>query len=351
MGDDKGMSLLAVFGLPPTSHEDDPHRGVLAAMELREKFATAGWRASCGVATGRAFCGPNTDAARQEYTILGTVVNLAARLAQFSEGRVLCDGATFQATAARVRYTALPPFRFKGIPRSVTVFEPSGPAPRVAEGVGMVGRAGVFSRLRSAAGTLAEGKCFLGVIEGDAGIGKSTLVSAWIKDLAQSGVRVLEGAGEAIHATTPYFAWRGILQSLLHLSAAQDVDRVLEQCRGIGRERSAPLLNDVLNLGIPESDLTRQMSGRIRADNTRELVVALVAAEAEQGPLCLVLEDCHWMDSASLALAAAVAAVEGPLLMVCTIRRMTGARGPALAGLCELPRAERIYLSPWSRRK
>ncbi len=32
--DDKGSTLLAVFGLPPLSHEDDATRGVLAALSI-----------------------------------------------------------------------------------------------------------------------------------------------------------------------------------------------------------------------------------------------------------------------------------------------------------------------------
>jgi hypothetical protein len=32
--DDKGSTLLAVFGLPPLSHEDDATRGVLAGLSV-----------------------------------------------------------------------------------------------------------------------------------------------------------------------------------------------------------------------------------------------------------------------------------------------------------------------------
>lgn len=32
--DDKGSTLIAVFGLPPLSHEDDATRGVLAALSI-----------------------------------------------------------------------------------------------------------------------------------------------------------------------------------------------------------------------------------------------------------------------------------------------------------------------------
>jgi hypothetical protein len=38
--DDKGGVLIAAFGLPPMSHEDDPQRAVEAAMEIKKILET-----------------------------------------------------------------------------------------------------------------------------------------------------------------------------------------------------------------------------------------------------------------------------------------------------------------------
>ena len=32
--DDKGSTLIAVFGLPPLAHENDPVRGLLSALQI-----------------------------------------------------------------------------------------------------------------------------------------------------------------------------------------------------------------------------------------------------------------------------------------------------------------------------
>ena len=40
MTDDKGLVCVAVLGLPPLPHEDDPRRAVLAAMQLIEGIHT-----------------------------------------------------------------------------------------------------------------------------------------------------------------------------------------------------------------------------------------------------------------------------------------------------------------------
>eukprot|EP00049_Salpingoeca_infusionum_P012643 m.232666 g.232666 ORF g.232666 m.232666 type:complete len:1227 (+) comp15237_c2_seq1:290-3970(+) len=85
--DDKGVLVLCAMGLPPLQHSDDPERAVSAALALAENIRQLSFsdpsiklRAAIGVCTGRAFCGVVGSAIRQEYTLMGNVVNLAARL-------------------------------------------------------------------------------------------------------------------------------------------------------------------------------------------------------------------------------------------------------------------------------
>jgi hypothetical protein len=49
--------LIAGFGLPPLSHEDDPIRAVETAVEINAKLQEIGVACSIGVTTGFAFCG------------------------------------------------------------------------------------------------------------------------------------------------------------------------------------------------------------------------------------------------------------------------------------------------------
>lgn len=92
--DDKGLSLIAVLGMPPFAHADDPHRGLQLAQRMRALFEAEGLRPSIGVTTGPAFCGVIGSRRRREYSMIGDVVNLAARLMVASQGGLLCDQAT-----------------------------------------------------------------------------------------------------------------------------------------------------------------------------------------------------------------------------------------------------------------
>jgi class 3 adenylate cyclase len=66
MIDDKGSVLIAGFGLPPFSHEDDANRAVETALEIHARLSELNTACSIGVTTGRAFCGDVGTSQRRE---------------------------------------------------------------------------------------------------------------------------------------------------------------------------------------------------------------------------------------------------------------------------------------------
>ena len=82
--DEKGTTLVAAFGVPPFSHEDDPTRAVQAALTVQAAIRGLGLSAGVGIATGPALSGPVGNARRRDFAVLGPHVNLAARLMQAS---------------------------------------------------------------------------------------------------------------------------------------------------------------------------------------------------------------------------------------------------------------------------
>ena len=66
--DDKGITIVAALGLPPFAHEDDPARGVQAALMISRELDGLKVRSNIGITTGRIFCGSIGNDSRREYT-------------------------------------------------------------------------------------------------------------------------------------------------------------------------------------------------------------------------------------------------------------------------------------------
>jgi class 3 adenylate cyclase len=81
-------------------------------------------RHSTGIATGMAFCGIVGSATRREYTMIGDVVNLSARLMQAAKGGILCGPVTHDASRADVRYQPFGSIHVKGKTDEIRVYSP-----------------------------------------------------------------------------------------------------------------------------------------------------------------------------------------------------------------------------------
>jgi class 3 adenylate cyclase/tetratricopeptide (TPR) repeat protein len=315
--DEKGVKLIGVFGLPGVSHEDDPVRAVLTAFDMIERFNQLRVECSIGIATGRAFCGVLGSENRRDYTVMGDMVNLSARLMQSAEGGILCDEETYRAGQMRLAFRASRPIAIKGKAEPVTAYSPTGehsdamasPASAPGRSAAMVGRSTEVAELDEILTGLMNGRSEALAIEGEAGIGKSRLIEHLLTAAESKGARTLFGAGDAIEAATPYRAWRAVLSQLLELDSLP-LDRETRRNHALAvlvedEELAplAPLLNAILPLEIPDSDLTEKMDADVRADNIRLIVTRLVQRVAQETPLLLVLDDAHWLDSSSWQLA------------------------------------------------
>ncbi|XP_077868154.1 adenylate cyclase type 10-like [Saccoglossus kowalevskii] len=94
---DKGCTFLAIFGLPGDKHEDDCAHALQCSHKMHDllKSTPSIIQVSIGVTTGKTFCGVVGHKYRHEYTVIGSKVNMAARLMMHYPGRLSCDSETF----------------------------------------------------------------------------------------------------------------------------------------------------------------------------------------------------------------------------------------------------------------
>ena len=165
-----------------------------------------------------------------------------------------------------------------------------------------------------------RGERQVGFVTGEAGIGKTTLVEAFIAR-AEGEEALWIGHGQCIEQYGIGDAYLPVLEALRRL------------CRGPAGQRFIALLGQYAPswlvqmptlLGAAELDaLQRRGLGATHERMLRELAEAMEALTAAR-PLILVLEDLHWSDSATLELLACVARrwEKARLLIIGTYRPM-----------------------------
>jgi class 3 adenylate cyclase len=134
-----GDGMMAVFGAPiihDDSELDDVNRAVQAALEMQNVFREllVSWEKQLGhelvtglgigVCTGMAVVGNVGSTKRVEHTVIGPVVNLAARLSKLAtSGQTLLDKETYQRTSLAMSAEPLDPVTVQGFSEPVPVYK------------------------------------------------------------------------------------------------------------------------------------------------------------------------------------------------------------------------------------
>ncbi|MEM7588387.1 MAG: adenylate/guanylate cyclase domain-containing protein, partial [Acidobacteriota bacterium] len=358
---DKGTYLFSVFGAP-VAHEDDAARAVAAALELRDlsRRATAIVDPRLGISQGRLHTGPSGSPSRQTYTALGDETNVAARLmSHAAAGEILASDRIARAAAPWFRFRELGSLALKGKQDQLLVHRVLGSRDAAGNTSSsddvLVGRRAEREQLsRMLRHLIAHREHTTIVIEGEAGIGKSCLVEDLLRHARTLELRAFVGAADAIEDATPFLAWQPIWRALFGIDGLDEVaaeTRVRNVLKILDDDRSrelAPLLNPLLSLDLPPSSLTAQLYGKPRAESTRDLLIALLRKFSRSQPLLIVIEDVHWLDSASWDFVETMVYEGLPLVLILATRPSTAASAAPQRRLYELPAVSRLQLGPLS---
>ncbi len=368
--DDKGITIVAALGLPPFAHEDDPARGVQAALMIRKELAKLKVRSYIGITTGRIFCGSIGNDSRREYTTIGNAVNLSARLMGAAVRQdeliekfgipILCDRVTYDAAKDAVAFEPLPPQQVKGRDEPVEVFHPLDQKKSVIRPrTELIGRQEEKAMIANALQELSRGEEHQTLIlQGEAGIGKSRLFEDLVRQAETLRVTMFIGGGDPIERTNSYHAWRPIFNRIFDIdeltgkAASAEEARSLIQHRVLAKLREVdpdlaryfPLLDVILPMHVPDNELTSAMTGELRSSNVREILSRVLASLAEETPLLIVLEDLHWFDSASWALLVDVQQKVRPIFLALNTRPLSDPVPVQFKQLLDYPGARLVKL-------
>lgn len=286
-GDD---GLMAYFGFP-VAVEDAAARSLTAAWQLSRELDSHGLSVRIGIASGQV--------AVSGQQAFGDHVHLAARLrAAAQPGQILVAPSTHErvGTAFRLeRWGGAHELKDFGSLNGVYRLdglntERRGPGANVGitSIASFVGRERELLQLREAWALACAGKQQWCAVQGEAGIGKTRLLQEFVHELQAQGACCVEIVGQAHAGSSPFAAVVDALRG--HWAAA------------LGGDCLPPHgLDELLRLlasedGDPPSPEAPEQ--RLFGDLLLEGLRSLARAE----PLCLIVDDAHWLDPSSVEL-------------------------------------------------
>ena len=317
-----GDGVMALFGAP-IAHEDHVHGALSAALAIQEGLVplqedvrrTHGveFKIRMGINTGLVVVGAIGRDLRMDYTAVGDTTNLAARLLGLAKpGQIVVSQRTQHLRDGFFVFEDLGEFQVKGKTDPVRVYA----LVREIQGrtrlevskerglTALVGRDAEIQRLRQIYQRAAGGDGAIVLLAGDPGVGKSRLLYEFLRRLDGAGAVELETTCASYGRA---MAYRPIVEALRrYLDLPDGVpgeevrSRVAEQLRFLRFEGDEPaiLLAHFLGVSAPPEFLSR-LSGPQLKERTLGAICDVFLRMSEAGPVILIVENMHWVDTAS----------------------------------------------------
>jgi DNA-binding NarL/FixJ family response regulator len=227
----------------------------------------------------------------------------------------------------------------------------------------LVGRAAEMATLEAAFETVRQGGPAALLIGGEAGVGKTRLISEFTERARTSGARVLAGGCLELGADgLPFGPFTAMLRDLVRETGAEEITGMLPGSGRAIRElaRLLPELANASALASTPAGAEPDWASAVSAGEARarlfEEFLTLLERLAEQRPLILVIEDAHWADRSSRDLIAFLIGYQRAMrnvLIVVTFRsdelHRTHPLRPLLAELARIDWVERTELPRLTR--
>jgi class 3 adenylate cyclase/tetratricopeptide (TPR) repeat protein len=344
-----GDGLLAFFGAP-IAHEDDPHRAILAGLDILQsvqdygKGVEASWGIDfdvrVGINTGLVVVGAVGSDLRMEYSALGDAINIAARMEQTARpGSVQIAEATYKLVAPAFEVQPVEGLEIKGHEpvqayRVLRRKEKAGSLRGIA-GLSspLVGRQTEMGTLEKTLAKLKEGIGGLISIIGEAGLGKSRLIAEFRQDLVGNGedLQWLEGRSLSYDDSTPFALFANVFSEFFQLKRStpdqeqyDQVGRRIESLLPGRADELAPFFATLLGIQL-ENEAAERVK-YLEPPHLRglifEKVMDLLDEILSHRPAILFLDDLHWADPTSLELLETLLPLvdEKPFLVITSFR-------------------------------
>ncbi|HXH13782.1 MAG TPA: AAA family ATPase [Alphaproteobacteria bacterium] len=338
-----GEELIALFGAP-IAQEDHAVRALLAALGMQRAFAASaaalpGPQAltltlRLGGHSGPVLVTPIGDAERRHYVAEGFAVHLARRLQEHAaEGTIYVSEAVQQQAAGFFRFDDLGVFTLPEVAQPVRVYTctpveqaPSRLAAFLQRHTSMfLGREREMARLDTLWSRVRRGQGQVVCLVGEAGVGKSRLAYEFQRTLTEA--RTLQAQTLSYGQSMPYHPFIPLLRARLDLHAQDPPPDQRQQIRAHLHAlhptlaEDEPWLSHLLDVPLVPDRLP-DLAPEDRKRRLQQLCLRLLLPQAADRPLCLLIEDVHWLDPSSQEVLdlLVVALARLPVLLLATTR-------------------------------
>lgn len=309
-----GDGFMALFGAP-IALEDHARRALFAALDIRGAMTDpallpgAEVRVRMGANTGPVVVGKIGDDLRTDYTAVGDVTNVAARLEQHaSPGEIVASADTRRLAGDLLAYESIGPVTLKGKSTAVEAYRVVGAASRQstarkadrARGP-LVGRERERQTLVDLLERLESGQGMALGLVGEPGIGKSRIVAEARALIAERGMTCLESRCLPFTQSVPYSVVLDLVRGECGIDDFDTPEDISGKVRfalatfGLADEERVTAVLALLGVKDP-GDRSAPAAVKRRAFDTLR---ALALRGSRLRPTVFLLEDLHWIDKGS----------------------------------------------------
>lgn len=323
----EGKVFMATFGVP-ISHEEDPERAIKSALLMNKKIKeynadnNTTLTIKVGINLGRVYAGDVGSDIKKEYTVMGDVVNIAARIMeQAKDSQVLVCEEIQDITEPMFHFSEAISMVPQGRIEPIKVFEVLGQKSGFIKRHGieglispLIGREKEMKIIKGYLHDLFEQKSNTIILLGEAGIGKSRIIEELfaysLSNALEQGKVVNWCNGKcSLHKETIYEPLIEIIKQICTIDSEDSeeiiTEKLIKQVQTLAKEQIDeiyPYLANLLNIKLDARDETKikYLEPKVLKLQTHVAIATFIKYYALQNPCVYVVDDLYLADSATL---------------------------------------------------
>ncbi len=319
-----GDSIMVTFNTT-TRAEDSAKKSIIAALEMREEIyrfnkyhsSEHPLEIQIGIESGVY----QTGSKRIGEKAKSDAVNMALKLEETSiKGQILIGPSAYETTKKNIIYRTINPVTYQEEKDPAAVFEVLTTKENLSQSKPhferlttsrIIGRKLELEILDNEIENTIKGTGSIIMIIGEAGIGKTKLITEFKDSKTVKKVKCLEGKSISIGRNLSFHPvleiinkWTGIDENDTDTIAFKKLESSVNELSSESGDEILPFMCMLLGINLPRqySDRIKNIEGEALEKMIIKTISSILIKGSSNKPLVLIFEDIHWADNSSLGL-------------------------------------------------